>query len=436
MDATDLGVEPGGDEAYLVIKTDQRSSVLALPDGAIVTFGRSRGCTVHVDDHRVSRRHARIERHGSEIVVADLGSRNGTKVGAERVEGQRRLAGGDVVSVGPVTAVVALATRVEAVAPDQHRYIIADPGMAAVYEACRRVATIPLSVLVVGETGAGKENVAETIHRLSPRAHKPYSRLHLAALPEALLESELFGHERGAFTGADRRRQGYFESAAGGSLFLDEVGELPLPIQTKLLRALETKRVVRLGSTEELETDVRIIAATNRDLAAEVRAGRFREDLYFRLCGFRIDVPPLRERRIEIPLLAALFTREMAARLGTPPPTLTPAFLDALERHRWPGNVRELKHVIESAFVLAHPGEMTAQHLPASVREAPPAPVPPAPQIAGTEPLTASERKAIVTALEACAGNQTQAARHLGVSRRTLIYKMRKHHIRTVRGIS
>jgi DNA-binding NtrC family response regulator len=339
-------------------------------------------------------------------------------------------------------AVVAVSSRAE-LAPAQvasggPRYIVADPGMAAVYEACRRVATIPLSVLVVGETGAGKENVAETIHRLSPRASRPYFRLHLAALPEALLESELFGHERGAFTGADRRRLGYFESATGGTLFLDEIGELPLPTQTKLLRALETKRVVRLGSTEEVEADVRIIAATNRDLAAEVRAGRFREDLFFRLCGFRIDVPPLRERRVEIPLLAALFSREMAARLGVVPPALTPPFLAALERYPWPGNVRELKHVVEAAFVLARPGDLTVEHLPAGVRSGG-VPIPsfaPIPDGPVTEPLTAAERKAIITALEACEGNQTQAALRLGVSRRTLIYKMRKHKIRTVREIT
>ena len=327
---------------------------------------------------------------------------------------------------------------------DGPTYVIADPKMAAVYDACQRVAGTSLSVLVVGETGAGKENVAEAIHRMSPRAKKPFFRLHLAALPEALLESELFGHERGAFTGADRRRLGYFESARGGTLFLDEVGELPLSTQAKLLRVLETGRVVRLGSTEEIETDVRIIAATNRDLVAEARGKRFREDLYFRLCGFAIAVPPLRERRSEIPLLASLFVRDIARRMGVATPALDPAVLQALERYPWPGNVRELKHAIETAVVLAAPGDVELRFLPEAIRaaksspSAPAAADPPAPQ--AQEPpddpsLNASERSAIIEALSACAGNQTRAAQQLGISRRTLIYKMRKHGVRTIKEV-
>jgi DNA-binding NtrC family response regulator len=251
-----------------------------------------------------------------------------------------------------------------------------------------------------------------------------------------LLESELFGHERGAFTGADKRRLGYFESAAGGTLFLDELGELPASTQAKLLRVLETRRIVRLGSSEEFETDVRIIAATNRDLAAEVRVGRFREDLYFRLGGFRIDVPPLRDRRSEIPLLASLFVREMAARMSAPAPGVGPELLAVLERYPWPGNVRELKHVMEAALVLAAPGNIGIEHLPPQFRSAPGQP-PAAPTIAavGSPSLSLAERSAIVGALEACAGNQSRAARQLGISRRTLIYKMRKHDIRTVKGV-
>jgi two-component system, NtrC family, response regulator AtoC len=442
VDAGHLGVESAAHEVFLVIQTDDRCWVLALPDGTSVTFGRSRACTVHIDDHRVSRQHAQITRRGEEIVVTDLGSRNGTAVGGERITGARRVTGGEVVAVGPLAAVVAVASRARlpSGAPELMaagvlggRYIIADAGMAAVYEACRRVAATPLTVLVVGETGAGKENVAETIHRLSPRAQGPYLRVHLAALPESLLESELFGHERGAFTGADKRRLGYFESAAGGTLFLDEIGELPPSTQAKLLRVLETRRIVRLGASEEIEADTRIIAATNRDLAAEVRAGRFREDLYFRLGAFRIEVPPLRERRTEIPLLVSLFVGEMAARMSTPVPGLEAELLPALERYPWPGNVRELKHVMEAAFVLAAPDEIGIKHLPALFRSHPAAP--PAPRSPAVEPLSLAERGAIVGALEACQGNQSRAARQLGISRRTLIYKMRKHDIRTIKGV-
>jgi two-component system response regulator AtoC len=442
VDARDLA-EPGGHEVFLVIQGPDRSSVLALADGDTVTFGRSRACTVHIDDDRVSRQHVRIQRQGASIVVTDLDSRNGTQVGGQRVQGERQVKGGDVVTVGPVAAVVAVASRAH---PRREpvgaaaggllggRYIVADPRMAAVYDACERVAGTPLSVLVVGETGVGKENVAETIHRLSPRAQRPYLRVHLAALPEALLESELFGHERGAFTGADRRRLGYFEAAAGGTLFLDEIGELPPATQAKLLRVLETRRVVRLGSTDESEADVRIVAATNRDLGAEVRAGRFREDLYFRLGAFRIDVPPLRDRPREIPLLASLFVREMAERMAVPVPALDPAAMAAIERHGWPGNVRELKHVVQAAFVLAAPGDIRLAHLPPGLQAAG-SPPPATERPPSALPLDAAERKAIVSALEACQGNQTRAARQLGISRRTLIYKMRKHAIRTVKGV-
>jgi two-component system response regulator AtoC len=439
-EASGPGVDDGGREIFLIIQSEERCSVLALPPGGSVTFGRSRACTVHIDDHRVSRQHARISRQGEEVMVTDLGSRNGTAVGGAPISGPRRVSGGEVVAVGPVSAVVAVASRARQpdggpVAPSgAGRYVVADPRMAAVYEACQRVAATPLTVLVVGETGAGKENVAETIHRLSPRAARPYLRVHLAALPESLVESELFGHERGAFTGADRRRVGYFEAAAGGTLFLDEIGELPATTQAKLLRALETRRIVRLGSNEELETDARIVAATNRDLAAEVRAGRFREDLYFRLGGFRIDVPPLRERRREIPLLASLFVREMAARMSAPVPALEPELLGVLERHRWPGNVRELKHAVQAAYVLAAPGDIGVRHLAVHLRAPAPAPAASAPGGA-IAPLDLAERTAIVEALGACQGNQSRAARALGISRRTLIYKMRKHDIRTTRAI-
>jgi len=293
-------------------------------------------------------------------------------------------------------------------------------------------------VLIIGETGVGKERIAEAVQRASARADQPFVRLHLGALPDSLVESELFGHERGAFTGADRRHRGYFEAASGGTLLLDEVGELPPSTQAKLLRVLESGKIARLGSTDEIAVDVRIIAATNRDLAAEARAGRFREDLFFRLAAFRIDVPPLRKRPAEIPLLASLFAREMARAVGRPSGGITPAALAALGRHAWPGNVRELKHVVEAALVLASPGAVDVQHLPEAVR-APAAPVP-AEAAADSKPIPALnqsvdrlEHDAIVAALNACAGNQTRAAAELGISRRTLIYKMKKHGIRSAR---
>jgi DNA-binding NtrC family response regulator len=430
-----LSLSPAGPQAFLVVYLGGDTRIVPLAEGEEVTVGRARSATIHVDDEHISRLHTSVVRRGGDIIVTDQGSRNGTMVRGVRVERECRAMAGDVIRIGPLTAIVAVAAAPaaamsESVSPGTH--VIADAAMAQVYELCRRVAATPLSVLVSGETGAGKENVAEAIHRFGPRADRPFVRLHIASLPETLLESELFGHEKGAFTGATKRRIGYFESAAGGTLFLDEIGELPMSTQAKLLRTLETRKIVRIGSTEEVDVDVRIVAATNRDLTAEVKAGRFREDLYFRLTAFRIEVPPLRARPVEIPLLASMFAREMAQRMGAPAPRLRPEVLALLVAYRWPGNVRELKHSIEAAYVLAAPGDIEAQHLPADVRKVVPVPSPVSPAAdSGDLPaaISETERRAILAALTACGGNQTRAAVQLGISRRTLIYKMSKYDI-------
>jgi two-component system response regulator AtoC len=438
LDALAFTGQGGAPQAYLVVHLPAETRIVPLAEGEAVTIGRARSATVHVDDEHISRMHTSIVRRGEDVVVSDLGSRNGTFLRDQRVEGEVRAQPGDVVRVGPLLVVIALAgaAPLAADADEGGRQVIADPAMARVYDLCRRVAATPLSVLVTGETGVGKENVAEAIHRFGSRADRPFVRLHMAALPEALLESELFGHEKGAFTGAAKRRLGYFESAAGGTLFLDEIGELPLGVQAKLLRALETHKVTRLGSTEEIEVDVRIVAATNRDLPTEVRAGRFREDLYFRLTAFQIQVPPLRDRRVEIPLLASLFVRDIAARVGAPAPGLAPEVLSLLEIYPWPGNVRELKHALEAAYVLAAPHTIRPEHLPPALRAPAAAASPPA---ASDDPanlpsaVEETERKAILAALTACRGNQTRAAAQLGISRRALIYKMAKYDIHVPR---
>jgi DNA-binding NtrC family response regulator len=295
------------------------------------------------------------------------------------------------------------------------------------FETARRAARANVTVLIVGETGSGKELVAEEIHHASPRADKPFVRLNCASLPETLLESELFGHERGAFTGAERKRVGYVESAAGGTLFLDEIGELPLGMQAKLLRVLEDCRVTRLGGSESIEVDVRFVAATNRNLEREVKAGRFREDLFFRLSALTIEVPPLRERPLDLEALAERFLRRAADAAGRRPPATGARFLAALRRYPWPGNIRELRNVIDRAVILADANELTPEQLPerfASGAEAPPATS--GPMRAQMDDL---ERRSLEQALSETGGNRTHAAKKLGISRRALIYKLKKYQL-------
>jgi DNA-binding NtrC family response regulator len=297
---------------------------------------------------------------------------------------------------------------------------------------------------LLGETGVGKEVLAEVVHRRSPRHGAPFLRLNCAALSETLLESELFGHEKGAFTGAAQAKPGLLETADGGTVFLDEIGELSAAMQVKLLRVLEDRKVTRVGALAARSIDVRFVAATNRDLEAEVQRGAFRQDLFFRLSGITLTIPPLRERRAEIEPLARLFAARSAAQLGRPAPGISRAALDALVRHSWPGNVRELRNVMERAVVLAEADEITPDHLllpsakPAETRAAPSAApaVDPAPAAAGgagaaglRAELDAIERQRILDALAAAAGNQTQAAAALGMSRRTFIARLDEYGI-------
>ncbi len=306
--------------------------------------------------------------------------------------------------------------------------VVVDPTMRRVYELIDRIAATGLTVLILGETGVGKEVVAETLHRRSPRAAGPLIKLNCAAVAESLLESELFGHEKGAFTGADRRRVGFFEAASGGTLFLDEIGEMPAELQAKLLRVLERKAVTRIGGTAEVPVDVRVVVATHRDLDADSRSGRFRQDLYYRIAGFTLVVPPLRDRRSEIVPLAERFAARFAGELGVATPIITEAAQGALVGYDWPGNIRELKNAIDRALVMAGDGPITPTELPEKVfaLERDDLPV-------GNEPrgvrsrLAELERTAIAGALDECGGNQTHAARKLGLSRRALIYKMERY---------
>ncbi len=276
-------------------------------------------------------------------------------------------------------------------------------------------------VLFCGESGCGKEILAELVHLWSPRSEGPLVRINLAAVPESLLEAEFFGHERGAFTGAGRARKGYFEEARGGTLFLDEVGDLPASLQPKLLRALDTGKVRRLGGAEEIEIDARIVSATNKDLEEEVEAGRFRLDLYYRLAVFVVEIPPLRERPEDILPLAAKFLAEA----GGGDKRLSRAAERVLLAYSWPGNVRELKNSMERAAILA-PGEwVLPEHLPPALRGAQGRPSP----RSGREgkSLAEIEKEAILEALERCGGNRTKAAKVLGISRRKLLYRLKEY---------
>jgi transcriptional regulator with PAS, ATPase and Fis domain len=299
-----------------------------------------------------------------------------------------------------------------------------------------QVATSDLSVLILGETGAGKEMLAETVHRLSPRAKGPFLRLHCAAFSESLLESELFGHEKGSFTGAHQAKPGLLESANGGTVLLDEIGELPLSTQVKLLRVLEDRKVLRIGALTPRSIDVRFVAATNRDLEAEVATGRFRLDLYFRLNGMSLVVPPLRERAEEIESLARAFITQGCRKMNrTVEPTLSPEALERLRSYSWPGNIRELRNTIERAVLLCGNGPILSEHLPTEKMGAtlPPIAARPIP-VSVEQPASdqeglhvqvgALERQRILDALEKCGGNQTKAAKLLGISRNTLISRL------------
>jgi DNA-binding NtrC family response regulator len=301
--------------------------------------------------------------------------------------------------------------------------------MRKVFDIVRQVAPTRVTVLVTGESGTGKELVAKAVHQLSPRSKNPFVAVHCAALSPTLLESELFGHERGAFTGAHERRTGRFEVAQGGTLFLDEIGEIDAAIQVKLLRFLGERSFERVGSSKTLTSDVRLVTATNRNLAELVKAGTFREDLYFRLKVVELRLPPLRERGNDVILLARSFLKEFGKEHGKPVREFAPEALQALLAYQWPGNVRELRSEVERAVVLCQrerielpdlSPEVQGGTLNAGARE-----------ILAQTDLTVdeAERQLVIRALRDCAGNRTQAAKKIGVSRRTLHRKLHHYHL-------
>ncbi len=399
---------------------------IAIARSNPLIVGRGEEADIRIEDASVSRRHARLT-VGDRVEVEDLGSTNGTRVRDRALsEGERvTLAPGDLVEFGGVLCLMRGPSRdapraVEAPASTPSELVVEDPAMRQLHALTARVARAAVPVLLLGETGVGKEVFAERLHALAPRASGPYVKVNCGNLTESTFESELFGYEKGAFTGANAARAGLIESAAGGTLFLDEVGELPPAMQTRLLRVLEDREVRRIGASKGRAVDVRFVAATNRELEAEVAAGRFRADLFYRLNGFVLTIPPLRERVAEVVPLALRFARKARAQLGlSGDATLKTSATAWLEAYPWPGNIRELRNAMERAVLLAEDEPISLEHLTAQRSK-------PAPPVAAAKPSAGpdDERARIVAALEQCVGNQTRAAKLLGISRRTLVSKL------------
>jgi transcriptional regulator with PAS, ATPase and Fis domain len=427
------------------------------------TIGRSDSCDIVIKRTTVSSRHA-VVIGSSPPTIKDLGSRNGTHVSSRTIT-PHTLVPIDVGSVVQIGDVVLFVQRSHDESPFSDRsprqteesseerrtpppeppahareaLIVRSQRMRELLSMARIVAASDLTVLIIGETGVGKERLAQSIHAASSRASQPVISLNCAAFPENLVESELFGYERGAFTGAAKPKRGLIGAAEGGTLFLDEVGELTLPIQAKLLRVLEARELLPLGATKVTSIDVRFIAATNRGLTDAIASGRFREDLYYRLNGVTLEIPPLRERRDDIMPLAEHFGGGFAAQLRRPPPSFSTEATEAILAYAWPGNIRELKNVIERATLLATSGVIEANAIPKNA---------PTPSLASFGSFDDTEHETSVSmptlpgdsspestlgkrrifgrdemllALKRAGGDQTEAAKLLGVSRRTLI---------------
>ena len=321
----------------------------------------------------------------------------------------------------------------------QERYSFANmigrsPAMQEIFATITKVAEYKTTVLVTGESGTGKELIARAIHYHSPRANKPLVTVNCGAIPESLLESELFGHRKGAFTDAIRDKRGLFEEADGGSIFLDEIGELPRSLQVKLLRVLQEEEIKRLGDTRSIKIDVRVLAATTKDLAGEVKAGHFRDDLFYRINVLQVTVPPLRERAGDLGLLIQHFVDKTAKRLGLQVNQVDPAVLRALQRYLWPGNVRELENVIERAMVMAGGRTIELEDLPPALQEVQAQTSPLLPDDGALSIKEASrrlERELIRRALEKTGGNRTQAAKLLEISHPALLYKIKEYGLDT-----
>ena len=432
---------PGGPRALsiaLVVVDGASRGVRVRVEGQKARVGTSEGSTLRLTDRLVSRIHCELEVGAVAVTLRDLGSTNGTFIGDVRVRDVELRAGAAIRCGGTTFMIEAAAEPSFFAISEQDSFgelVGSSFEMKRVYAVLERVAQSGSTLLVQGETGTGKDVVARSVHAASSRAAGPFVPVDCGAIPEALFESELFGHVRGAFTGAVGNRAGAFEEAQGGTLFLDEIGEMPLAMQAKLLRVIETRRVRRVGTTKDVDVDVRIVCATNRKLAEMVNAGTFREDLYYRLAVVEVSLPPLRARREDIPALAQSLHTKIT---GTHRP-LPQFFVDALATRPWPGNIRELRNAIERAVTL---GQVEAEHegraaLPAIASSVLP------PGIASIVPIhlplkdarlawTSEFESIYVRAmLEKTGGNVTRAAEEAGVSRRFLQRMVARLGLRT-----
>ena len=467
-------ITPREAELVLVVMGPSGPTTFPLPSEGDVIVGRAHDAFVRIDDPSVSRHHVSLC-IGEHTTIRDLGSKNGTKVAGVALapETDEPVGSGSLIEIGDVTVLLQprrdteLSQRPTPAADDDTDAprpevdgIVRGHAMQKIHAIVKRVAPDDISVLLLGETGVGKEVMAETLHHLSHRRKGPLVRLHCAAVSETLFESELFGHEKGSFTGATTSRPGLLETADGGTAFIDEVGELPPSIQVKLLRVLEDRAVRRVGGRTSTPIDVRFVAATNRDLEREVAEGRFRQDLYFRLSGFTIRIPSLRERADEIEPLVREFVKRACEERKRTPPTIDPRVIETLKSYPWPGNIRELKNIVVRALLVCPGDRLEVEHLPldemlsrrrtmvgsshaigggASASAMPVAPPPSSPGFTvpsapGSSPPPppgpiTNERERILAALDQCAGNQTKAAKLLGISRRTLITRLEEYGI-------
>jgi two-component system, NtrC family, response regulator AtoC len=420
----------------LLVIAGERVSSHPLPDNGDFAIGRSDDAALRIDDPSVSREHACLHfGKNRTIELSDAGSSNGTRVRGKLLKPGERVAivPGETLELGSVLLMVQApfeaTSEPDSGSAEPEGLVIEDRTMTGIYKLAERVAKSTINVLLLGETGVGKDVLARRIHEMSPRVNRPFLALNCGALTEALLESELFGHERGAFTGAVEMKLGLLEAADGGTVFLDEVGELPMSVQVKLLRVLEERQVRRVGGIKPRQFDIRFIAATNRDLVQGVEKGEFRADLFYRLNGISLVIPPLRQRLGELEELARRFVAQGVQKAGRPDtPTISDEAMRWLRAHTWPGNIRELQNTMERAVLLCTGAEITPEHLP--TQSTAPVPAVPSDEAAHDDD---PERRRILEALERCAGNQTRAAKLLGISRNTLLARLDTYGIKRPR---